>query len=124
VRSWALQHGAALGRNEIPAKPRERERLRKSFGVPADRIRRRVIVHGRVQGVFFRDSVRERARAHGVSGWICNRSDGAVEAVLEGRPDHVERVVRFCKIGPRQASVDQIDVTEEQPEGLSGFEIR
>jgi acylphosphatase len=92
--------------------------------VAAQRIRRRVIVRGRVQGVFFRDSVRERARAHGVSGWICNRSDGTVEAVLEGRPDHVERVVRFCKIGPRQASVAQINVTEEQPEGLSGFEIR
>ncbi len=83
-----------------------------------------MIVHGRVQGVFFRDSVRERARAHGVSGWICNRSDGAVEAVLEGRPDHVERVVRFCKIGPRQASVEKIDVSDESPEGLSGFEIR
>ena len=92
--------------------------------VPGDRIRRRVVVQGRVQGVFFRDSVRERARAHGVSGWICNRSDGAVEAVLEGRPDHVERVVRFVKVGPRQASVEQAEVTEEEPEGLSGFEIR
>jgi acylphosphatase len=92
--------------------------------VPGDRIRRRVVVQGRVQGVFFRDSVRERARSHGVSGWICNRSDGAVEAVLEGRPDNVERVVRFVRVGPRQANVEQIEVTEEQPEGLSGFEIR
>ncbi|HUJ34637.1 MAG TPA: acylphosphatase [Solirubrobacteraceae bacterium] len=83
-----------------------------------------MIVRGRVQGVLFRDSVRERARAHGVSGWICNRSDGAVEAVLEGRPDHVERVVRFCRIGPRRAQVDYIDVHEESAEGLSGFEIR
>ena len=81
-------------------------------------------VHGRVQGVLFRDSVRERARASGVSGWICNRSDGAIEAVLEGRSDHVERVVRFCRIGPRHASVEQVNVTEEAPEGLSGFEIR
>jgi len=95
-----------------------------SRAVAGERIRRRVVVQGRVQGVFFRDSVRERARAHGVSGWICNRSDGTVEAVLEGRPDHVERVVRFCKIGPRQASVAKIDVSEEEPEGLSGFEIR
>jgi len=124
VRSWAIQHGAARGRNEIPAKLKEAGRLRESSAVPADRIRRRVIVHGRVQGVFFRDSVRERARAHGVSGWICNRSDGGLEAVLEGRPDHVERVVRFCKIGPRQASIERIDVTEEEPEGLNGFEIR
>ncbi|HUB03912.1 MAG TPA: acylphosphatase [Solirubrobacteraceae bacterium] len=81
-------------------------------------------MQGRVQGVFFRDSVRERARAHGVPGWICNRSDGAVEAVLEGRADRVDRVVRFCKIGPRQASVAQIDVSAEEPEGLSGFVIR
>jgi acylphosphatase len=92
--------------------------------VANDRIRRRVIVQGRVQGVFFRDSVRERARAHGVSGWICNRSDGAVEAVLEGRSDNVERVVRFCKIGPRQARVDSVDVEDEAPEGLTTFEIR
>ena len=68
--------------------------------------------------------MRERARAHGVAGWIRNRSDGAVDAVLEGRPDNVERVVRFLKVGPRQANVEQIEVTEEAPEGLSGFEIR
>ncbi len=92
--------------------------------MPAERISRRVVVHGRVQGVFFRDSVRERARAHGVSGWIRNRSDGAVEAVLEGRPDNVERVVRFCRTGPRQALVERIDVTDEEPEGLRRFEIR
>ncbi|HTT31531.1 MAG TPA: acylphosphatase [Solirubrobacteraceae bacterium] len=92
--------------------------------MPGDRIRCRVVVQGRVQGVFFRDSVRERARAHGVAGWIRNRSDGAVDAVLEGRPDNVERVVRFLKVGPRQANVEQVEVTEEAPEGLSGFEIR
>jgi acylphosphatase len=92
--------------------------------VANDRICRRVIVRGRVQGVFFRDSVRERARAHGASGWICNRSDGAVEAVLEGRSDNVERVIRFCKIGPRQARVDSVDVEDEAPEGLTTFEIR
>ena len=74
--------------------------------------------------MFFRDSVRERARSHGVAGWICNRSDGAVEAVLEGRPDNVERVVRFVRVGPRQANVEEVEVTEEEPEGLSGFEIR
>jgi len=83
-----------------------------------------VIVWGRVQGVFFRGSVRERAQAHGVSGWISNRSDGAVEAVLEGRSDHVERVVRYCRIGPRHAAVEWVDVTDEKPEGLTGFEIR
>jgi acylphosphatase len=86
--------------------------------------RRRVIVHGRVQGVFFRDSIRERANAHGVSGWACNRSDGAVEAVLEGPPEAVERVVRFAQTGPPQAEVTDAEVSEEEPEGLSGFEIR
>jgi acylphosphatase len=87
-------------------------------------IRRRVIVHGRVQGVFFRDSARERARAHGVAGWVCNRPDGAVEAVLEGSPDAVERVLRFLRSGPRQASVDDVEVHEEEPEGLSEFSVR
>ena len=74
--------------------------------------------------MFFRDSVRERARSHGVAGWIRNRSDGAVEAVLEGRPDNVESVVRFVRVGPRQANVEEVEVTEEEHEGLSGFEIR
>lgn len=87
-------------------------------------IRRRVTVRGHVQGVFFRDSTRERAHAHGVTGWIANRSDGAVEAVLEGPPQAVERVVRFLRTGPPRARVDEIDVDEEQPEGLKGFEVR
>ena len=86
--------------------------------------RRRVIVHGRVQGVFFRDSIRDRANAHGVAGWACNRSDGAVEAVLEGPPEAVERVVRFAQTGPPQAEVSDVEVSEEEAEGLSGFEIR
>jgi acylphosphatase len=87
-------------------------------------VRRRVIVHGRVQGVFFRDSMRERARTHGVAGWACNRSDGAVEAVLEGPPDAVERVVRFAQTGPPSAEVTDVEVAEEEVEGLSGFQIR
>jgi len=89
-----------------------------------DAIRRRVTVQGRVQGVFFRDSVRQRAQSHNVAGWACNRSDGAVEAVFEGRPEDVERLVEFAKAGPRQAEVDSVDVREEDPEGLTGFEIR
>jgi acylphosphatase len=89
-----------------------------------DRIRRRAIVHGRVQGVFFRDSTRERANAHGVAGWVTNRSDGAVEAVLEGPPDAVQSVLRFLATGPPHASVDHVDVSEEQPEGLAGFSVR
>lgn len=89
-----------------------------------DRIRRRVTVQGRVQGVFFRDSARERARAHGVAGWVRNRSDGAVEAVLEGSPHDVDRVVRFFQTGPPSAAVESVDVKEEEPEGLSGFHVR
>jgi acylphosphatase len=89
-----------------------------------DRIRRRAIVHGNVQGVFFRDSTRQRANAHGVAGWVRNRSDGAVEAVLEGPPDAVQQVLRFLHTGPRHASVDHVDVSEERPEGLTGFSVR
>lgn len=89
-----------------------------------DSVRRRVIAHGLVQGVFFRDSVRERANAHGVSGWACNREDGAVEAVLEGQREAVERVVRFFETGPPQATVERLEVVDEQPEGLSGFQVR
>lgn len=87
-------------------------------------IRRRVKVYGRVQGVFFRDSTRDRANSHGVSGWARNMRDGSVEAVLEGEPEAVERVVRFLHTGPSQADVDRIDVDDEEPEGLTGFSIR
>jgi acylphosphatase len=96
----------------------------KNHGVAEDRIRRRVTVHGSVQGVFFRDSARERARAHHVSGWVRNRSDGAVEAVLEGSPSDVQRVVRFFATGPPRAEVESVDVRAEEPEGLSGFQVR
>jgi acylphosphatase len=77
-----------------------------------------------VQGVFFRDSVRRLAQQHAVSGWVANRPDGAVEAVFEGEPDDVERLVAFCRAGPRGAQVDSVDVTEENPEGVSGFTVR
>ena len=89
-----------------------------------DRIRRRVTVQGNVQGVFFRDSTRERARAHGVAGWVSNRPDGSVEAVLEGPPEAVERVLRFLESGPPRASVERVEAQDEEPEGLTGFEVR
>lgn len=92
--------------------------------MPVQAIRRRAVVYGRVQGVFFRDTTRERAQVHGVAGWVCNRADGAVEAVLEGRPEAVERVLRFLETGPPRAQVRSVAVSEEAPEGLSGFEIR
>jgi acylphosphatase len=88
------------------------------------RIRRRVKVHGEVQGVFFRDSTRRRAETHGVAGWVRNCPDGSVEAVFEGQPDAVEQLVEFCRRGPSRARVDHVDVAEEQPEALSGFRVR
>jgi acylphosphatase len=87
-------------------------------------VRRRVIVRGLVQGVFFRDSARRLAQRHGVSGWVANRADGAVEAVFEGEADAVERLVAFSRKGPRGAQVESVEVTEEEPEGLSGFAVR
>ena len=86
--------------------------------------RRRVVVHGHVQGVFFRDSVRRQAMGAGVSGWARNLRDGTVEVVFEGEPGAVERLVAFCSDGPRGARVDRVDVIEEAPEGISGFAIR
>jgi acylphosphatase len=87
-------------------------------------IRRRVTVHGLVQGVFFRDTVRRRARSAGVTGWVRNNLDGTVEAVFEGESDAVERLVEFCRDGPRGAQVDWMDVEAEEPEGLPGFAVR
>ena len=87
-------------------------------------IRRRIVVHGHVQGVFFRDSVRRVAQQRGVSGWAANRPDGTVEAVFEGEPDAVERLVDLCREGPRGARVDSVDITDEPPEHLSGFAVR
>lgn len=86
-------------------------------------IRRRVIVHGFVQGVFFRDSVRRRALTAGVAGWVRNNRGGTVEAVFEGDPQAVERMAAFCREGPRGARVDRIEVLVEEPEGLVTFRI-
>jgi acylphosphatase len=87
-------------------------------------VRRRVVVSGRVQGVFFRDSTRRQALQRGLAGWVRNRPDGAVEAVFEGPLDDVEALVAFCARGPRGAHVADVTTTEEQPEGLRGFEVR
>jgi acylphosphatase len=91
---------------------------------PVSPVRKRIVVHGHVQGVFFRDSLRRLAARHGVSGWARNRYDGTVEAVFEGAAEDVERLVAFAREGPRGALVDRIEVADEQPEGLSGFVIR
>jgi len=82
------------------------------------------VIHGRVQGVFFRDTTRRRASERGVSGWAANRDDGAVEAVFEGDPGAVEALVRFAHEGPRGAEVERVEVFEEEPEELAGFSVR
>lgn len=87
-------------------------------------VRKRVRAHGRVQGVFFRDSLRRAAVREGVAGWAANRSDGTVEAVLEGEEDAVGRLVELCRSGPGHAEVERLDMTDEEPEGLAGFETR
>jgi acylphosphatase len=86
-------------------------------------IRRRVIVHGRVHGIGFRIAVARAAHSRGVAGWVRNRTDGTVEAVLEGAADEVESVLAFCRVGPRGAAVTHVEETAEEPEGLPRFEI-
>lgn len=88
-----------------------------------DPIRRRVLVRGRVQGVFFRDSCRREAQAAGVAGFVSNEPDGTVLAVFEGDPDAVGRLVDWCRSGPPSAQVDGVDVTDEPPTGHSGFSV-
>ena len=84
-------------------------------------IRRRLIVHGYVQGVGFRYSLARQAQSRGVAGSASNRPDGTVEVVLEGEPDAIESLVRWCEQGPRGAAVEQVEVFEEEPEGLRSF---
>jgi acylphosphatase len=86
-------------------------------------VRKRVRAHGRVQGVFFRDSVRRAAEAAGVAGWAANRLDGTVEVVFEGQQEAVKRLVELCRAGPGHAEVSKLDVADERPEGLRGFDI-
>ena len=87
-------------------------------------IARRVVVHGRVQGVFFREATRRRAYRAGVAGWVRNNDDGTVEAWFEGEPDDVDVMVHFAGIGPSGAYVENVDVEDVEPQGLRGFEGR
>jgi acylphosphatase len=89
-----------------------------------DTVRRHITISGEVQGVFFRETARRKATEAGVSGWITNRSDGRVEAVFEGPAEAVEELVEFCRTGPTAATVESVDVDSEEPEGLSGFDVR
>ena len=88
------------------------------------RVRRRVVVSGRVQGVGFRAATRAKAEACGVAGWVRNRADGSVEAAFEGDAAAVAALVAFCRSGPRLARIERVDVREEASEGLACFELR
>ena len=90
----------------------------------AEVIARRLVIHGRVQGVFFRDTLRRVAEEAEVAGWAENRDDGTVEVVLEGGRQGVERVVAFCEDGPERALVERVEVREVEAQGLTGFAIR
>ncbi len=86
---------------------------------------RRVVAHGRVQGVFFRDETRQQAHRHGLAGWVRNRADGGVEAHLEGPSDAVEAVEAWIRDGgPPRARVTEIEADDVEVEGLEGFEVR
>jgi acylphosphatase len=87
-------------------------------------IRRHAIVNGHVQGVFFRHTTRRQALASGVGGWVRNRPDGTVEAVLEGPPAAVQEMLQFLRAGPPDAAVADVEVSEQRPEGLTSFEVR
>ena len=89
-----------------------------------DAVRRRFLVSGRVQGVFFRDGCRREAQRRGVNGWVRNDGDGSVKAVLEGTEEAVDAVVAWMRTGPRDASVESVDVADEEPERLSSFSVR
>lgn len=85
---------------------------------------KRVVVHGEVQGVFFRDSCRQEALTAGVAGWVRNDPAGTVEALFEGPGDAVARMIKWCESGPSQASVDRVEVVDQAESGLGGFEVR
>lgn len=85
-------------------------------------IARRLEIHGRVQGVFYRDWTVKSARELGLAGWVRNRRDGTVEAVVQGDADAVEQMIVLAKDGPPAANVDRIDVTETALEEITGFE--
>jgi acylphosphatase len=87
-------------------------------------VRRRVVVTGDVQGVFFRDSTRKEAEHRDVAGWVSNTPDGSVEAVFEGEEEDVDALVAFCRSGPMHAEVDDVEVYDEEPQGVDGFEVR
>jgi acylphosphatase len=90
----------------------------------SDRIARRLVIRGRVQGVWFRESMRQQAQSLGVAGWVRNRADGTLEAFVEGTPQAIESILRWAHRGPEHAHVEHVQESEERASGLEGFEKR
>jgi acylphosphatase len=86
--------------------------------------RRRLVVHGRVQGVFFRESCKREAERLALTGWARNLDDGRVEVVIEGDEAAVDQLVDWCRVGPPRALVTRVEMQVQAPEGLSGFVTR
>ncbi len=84
---------------------------------------RRLVIRGRVQGVWFRESMRREAERLGVSGWVANRLDGSVEAVVQGSPEQVEAITHWARRGPDDAQVTEVTATDAAGD-FSGFEKR
>jgi len=90
----------------------------------APKVRARLVISGWVQGVYFRASARQMARARGLSGWVRNRTDGAVETVVEGDQEAVQAFIAWCQQGPPGARVSDVQVTMEPYAAESqGFRI-
>jgi acylphosphatase len=87
-------------------------------------VTRRLHIHGRVQGVFYRGWSVVTARALGLRGWVRNRRDGSVEILLQGDAEQVEAMIARCREGPPVARVERVEVAEDAEEGLAGFEER
>jgi acylphosphatase len=87
-------------------------------------VRVRAVVRGRVQGVWYRDSCRREAQRLGVSGWVRNAGDGSVVVEAEGERDAVDALLRWCHVGPRHALVTDVNVTDLEPTGAGGFQVR
>ena len=87
-------------------------------------VRCRVVISGRVQGVFFRDTCERMASGLGVRGWVRNRSDGTVEVAAEGSRDAVDALLAWCREGPPRSSVTGIQVHDEPTRAERGFRVR
>jgi acylphosphatase len=88
-----------------------------------ERVTRRLVIRGRVQGVFYRESLRQEATRLGVTGWVCNRRDGTVEAVVQGSADAVDAITRWAQRGPEEARVQAVEVSQAQGD-FAAFEKR